>query len=217
MKRPGPPKTKADLDSQETYELIKQIQKLDKDCDEQIFLRGKLLEQFEHWCKGMSTLKKAHYVDRNEAIQKACEAFDKAVLRFNPDGEAKLSTFASTCINNAILDLDRKEKKYVENEQSSVVSTNNEEDEDELDLIDKQAATILNPEEQMDEKMQYGMIRTVMLKYFSEEEVEIIEHKINKETTASLAIEYNMTTGEIDKLWRKFNSLRDKIRKDLGK
>ncbi len=217
MKRPGPPKTKADLDSQETYELIKKIQQLDKDCDEQIFLRGKLLEQFEHWCKGMSTLKKAHYVDHNEAIQKACEAFDKAVLRFNPDGEAKLSTFASTCINNAILDLDRKEKKYVENEQSSVVSTNNEENEEELDLIDKQAATSLNPEEELDEKLQYNMLIKELHKYFTPKEVEIISRKNAKETTAKLAEEYEMATSEIDKLWRKFNSLRDKIRKNLGK
>ncbi|MBO4695055.1 MAG: sigma-70 family RNA polymerase sigma factor [Clostridia bacterium] len=214
MMRPGPPKTKKDLDLPETLDMIIKIQSLENGCDEQTILRSKLLAEFENWYNGISNIKKATYVDPADAKQAACQAFDKAILNFDPKGGAKFSTFASTCINNAILDLDRKGRRILENEQSTVVSND---DENEVDLIDNQATTSLTPEEQMDEKMLYSILMKELEKYFSKDEINIIIGKLSQETTAKLAEEYEMEKNEVEKIWRKFNSLRDRIRNNLGK
>ena len=98
------------MEQTEVLDLIKLAQAGDAEAKEQIYLAyGNLVRSIAR----SKTLVSAD-TDYDDLSQIGCFGLLRAIDTFNPDGGASFKTYASTCIENAIIDELRKKRLATE-------------------------------------------------------------------------------------------------------
>lgn len=208
MKRPGPPITKADLDTEKTYELIKDAQAGNLRANEI------LLRSFEYFIKKESLLHRIGKTLESEATGAGMRAFNKAIMTFKFDGKAKFATYASTCIYNGVQDENRIQKVIGENEMTDSIT---DEEGAEISIFDIMPSDSLDPEAMAERKQMIKLFWEILGEYFSGDEVEIIKLYIYEFKIPEIEKETNKKQKEINAILRKYKSLIPTIKENLSK
>ena len=212
MKRPGPLKTKADLDSQETYDLIKKAQDGDSNANDI------LLKSFRDFIERESLRVKIDNliddIDKSEATGAGMRAFDRAVMTYKFDGKATFATYATRCIDNGVQDINRQERIIGENEVGEGIV-----DEDGVvsSIFDRISDDTQNPESLAECDQILELFWAEVDKYFKPDEREVIKLYLADNKVPKIVAQTNKTQKEINAIIRKFKQLLPKIRENLDK
>lgn len=212
MKRPGPPKTKADLDSQETYDLIKKAQDGDSNANDT------LLKDFKNFIENESLRVKVEIlidkIDKSEAVGAGMRAFNRAVMTYKFDGKASFATYATRCIDNGVQDVNRQERIIGENEVGEGIV---DEDGIESSIFDRISDDSITPEALAERKQIIKLFWEEIDKIFNKDEARVIRLYIYESKMSEIMQDTNKSQKEINAIIRKYKQNLPKIQEKLNK